>query len=234
MSLPGYVPGLGGVRALRTATHRIVFRQNDWLSDLAQGRIIDGAQSRDVGNTGDTDVLRPGILMGKITASGKYAPCFVGVTTAAYTSGGTTLTVSAAVAAELDRLVGQAGTTELIAVGPPTAAGTVAATAFTHSAINTTTGDITVTSLGVDKVAGTLIGVNDGRHTPLTLVPDGYGVKCTDIDGTSLDVQFNEFPIAGVVTGSQLLPVWPGDASLRAYIRDALNVYGKFVMDYGY
>ena len=57
----------------------------------------------------------------------------------------------------------------------------------------------------------------------------------TDTDGTtSLDVPFPQFPIAGVLTMSQLLPVWPSDTSLRAWIRDQLNTYGKFVPDYGY
>lgn len=234
MSLPGYVPGLPGVRASKTATHRIVFRQGDWDSSLSLGKIIDGSESRDPTNTGDLDVLRPGTLMGMITASGLYAPSFVGAITGAYTSGGTTLTVSAAAAVELDRLVGQAGTAELVAVGPPSAAGTVAVTSITHSAIDTSTGAITVSSLGVNKIAGTLIGVNDGRYTPLTLIPDGYGVKVTDTDGTSIDVQFARFPIAGVITASQILPTWPSDTSLQAWIRDAMSTYGKFVFDYGY
>lgn len=235
MSLPGYVPGLPRVGTAASATHRIVYKQADWTSMLAQGRIIDGDQSRDVGNTGDIDVLRAGLLMGKITATDKYAPAFVGAITEAYTSGGTELTVSVAAAVELARLVGQSGTTELVAVGPPSAAGTVAATAFTHSAIDTETGVITVTSLGVNKIAGTLIGVNDGRYTPVSVIPDGYGVKVTDVDGTTdLDVQYPALPIAGVIISANLLPVWPSDASLRAWIRDQLSTYGKFVMDYGY
>lgn len=233
MSLPGYVPGLPGVRTAKSAAHRIVFRQGDWTSDLAQGKIIDGSKSRDSGNTGDLNVLQPGLLMGKITASGKYAPSVLGVTTAAYTSGGTTLNVSAAQATEIARRVGASGS--LYAVGPPSAAGSVAVTSVTYSAIDTTTGDITCTSLGVNKIAGTLLAATDGTHLPLTLIPDGYGVVVTDTDGTtSLDVPFPQFPIAGVITASQLLPVWPSDTSLRAWVRDQLNTYGKFVLDYGY
>lgn len=234
MSLPGYVPGLPGVRATRTATHRIVFRQGDWDSMLSQGKIIDGSESRDAGNTGDLDVLRPGTLMGMITATGLFAPCFVGVLQSAYSSGGTSLSVTAAQAVELDRIVGQSGTAELVAIGPPSAAGTVAVTDIDHSAINTSTGAITVSDLGVDKVAGTLIARKDGRQTPLTVIPDGYGVKVTDVDGASIDVPFDRLPIAGVITASQLLPVWPSDTSLRAWIRDAMSTYGKFVFDYGY
>lgn len=232
MSLPGYVPGLPGMRTAKSAVHRICFFQGDWSSDLGGGKIINGAQSRDVTNTGDLDVLRPGTLMGKITASGKYAPSIIGAITGAYTSGGTELTVSAAAAVELDRLVGQAGTGELVAIGPPTANGTLAVTAFDHSAINTSTGVLTVTSLGVNKVAGTLIAVNDGRYLPLTVIPDGYGVPVTDVDRqTSLDVPFAPFPIAGVILSANLLPVWPSDTSIQAWIFGSLSAAsgGKFV-----
>lgn len=235
MSLPGYVPGLPKVSTRVNAVHRIVFRQGDWLSELSSGKIIDGANSRDSGNTGDLDVLRAGLLMGKITTGGKYAPSILGVLTGAYTSGGTTLTVSAAQAVEIARRVGTSGTGTLNAIGPPSAGGTVATTAITFSAVNTGTGDITVTSLGVNKIAGTFITAADGTESPRTMIPDGYGVKVTDVDGsTNLSVPFALFPIAGVITATQLLPVWPSDTSLQNWVRDRLNDFGKFVLDYGY
>ena len=225
--------GMPGVKSLRSATPRRIFLTDEGRVYLPSIQSIDGTLSRDPGNTGDLPVLRPGLLMGKITASGKYAPSVLGVTTAAYTSGGTTLNVSAAQATEIARRVGASGS--LYAVGPPSAAGSVAVTSVTYSAIDTTTGDITCTSLGVNKIAGTLLAATDGTHLPITLIPDGYGVVVTDTDGTtSLDVPFPQFPIAGVITASQLLPVWPSDTSLRAWVRDQLNTYGKFVLDYGY
>lgn len=235
MSQPGYVPGLPGMRTAVQAAHRIVFRQGDWTSDLAQGKIINGSLSRDSGNTGDLGVLRPGMLMGKITATGKYAPSIIGVMQSAYTSGGTELTVSVAQAVEIVRRVGSSGAGTLKAIGPPSANGTVAATSVTYSAIDTTTGIITVTSLGVNKVAGTFITAADGSETPLTVIPDGYGITVLDVDNTTaLDVPFPAFPIAGVITSSQLLPVWPSDTSIRAWIVAGLNTYGQFVFDHGY
>lgn len=234
MSLPMYVPGMPGMRTEKTATHRIVFRQGDWNSFLAGGRIIDGSESGDPGNTGDVRVLRPGTMMGKITSSGLYAPAFCGVVQSAYTSGGTTLTVSAAQAVEIDRLVGQSGTAELVAIGPPSAAGTVAVTDITHSAINTSSGAITVSSLGVNKIAGTLIAVKDGRQYPLVPIPDGYGVTVLDNDGsTALDVPFPDLPIAGVIDSSQLLLTWPSDTSLQAWIVSYMNSYCQYVFDHG-
>lgn len=232
MTLPGYVTGMPGVRSVKTATHRIVFRQGDWLSDLSGGKIIDGSKSRDSGNTGDLDVLRPGLLMGKITSSGKYAPSIIGIMTQAQVATDTSVTVSAAQATELVRRVGSTGTIRL--VGPPSAAGTVATFTETYSAVNTTTGVITCSGLNADLIAGSFVCADDGSYLPLTLIPDGYGVKVTDADASSLDVQFHQFPIAGVVDCDQVLPAWPSDTSLKEWIRDKLNLHGKFVMDYAY
>jgi hypothetical protein len=232
--LAPFVNGLPGVREAVESAHRIVFRQANWRNFLAGGRIIDGDQSGDPGNTGDVRVLRPGVMMGRITATGKYAPSFVGITQAAYTSGGTELTVTAAQAVEINRLVGGSGTAELTAIGPPSAAGTVALTSITHSAIDTTTGIITVTSLGVNKIAGTLIAVLDGRQLPLCFIPDGWGHYVLGPDGsTEIDTQFPDLPITGVVDSSQLLPGWPSDTSLQAWIVASMNTYSKYVFDHG-
>lgn len=233
MSLPGYVPGMPGVRTAQSAAHRIVFLQGDWTSNLAQGRIIDGSKSRDSGNTGDLDVLRPGLLMGKITSSGKYAPSILGIMTQAQVATDTSVTVSAAQAVEIVRRVGSTGTLRF--VGPPTAAGTVATFTETYSAVNTTTGVITVSGLDADLIAGSFVCANDGTYLPLMPIPDGYGIKATDTDGTtSLDVPFPVTPIAGVIDSSLILPAWPSDTSLQDWIRDKMNLYGKFVFDHGY
>lgn len=225
-----FVAGLPGFRSAQTATPRLVFRQGLY-EYLAGGKIIDGSESRDCDNTGNIDRLRCGLLMGMITSTGLWAPSIVGVLGSAYTSGGTSLTVSAAVATELARLVGQSGTAELVAIGPPTANGTLAITDITHSAIGATT--LTVSSLGVDKVAGTLIAVKDGRQLPRTLIGDDFPVAVTDGDGASIDVPFARFPIAGVIMSENLLPVWPSDTSIRTWIRESLSTLsqGKFIFD---
>lgn len=235
MSLPAQFPGLPGFGTTYQVVHRIIFKQGDWTSNLAQGKIISGAASRDPGNTDATDVLRCGLLMGKITASGLYAPAFVGATTVAYSSGGTTLTVSAAAATEIVRLVGTSGTAELVAIGPPSAAGTVAVTDVDHSAVNTTTGAITITDLGVDKIAGTLIAVKDGRQFPKAPIAKSDGIQVTDImRTTSINVPFPKLPIAGVIDTDFVLPVWPSDTSLQAWIASKMlneGLGGKWVFD---
>lgn len=227
------VPGLPGVRGLKTATPRIVFRQVDLMGTLAQGRVIDGTKSRDSGNTGDTDRLRPGLLMGKVTSGGKLANSILGVLQSAYTSGGTELAVTPAQAVEIARRVGTSGTGTLKAIGPPSAAGTVAATSITFSAINTTTGVITVTSLGVNKIAGTYITAADGSETPITLIPDGWPIPVTDADGSSIDAQMPEVPVAGIIDPAQIVD-WPSDTSLIAWVKAALNAVGQYVFSDSY
>lgn len=131
-------------------THRTVSRQGFWTF-LANGAIVDGSKTRDPGNSADsTRTIRPGTLMGKITSGGKYANSVIGLSSGALASTGTTLTVSAAQAAELVRRVGASGTFKL--TGPPTAAGTVRTVTVTYSAVNTSTGDITITAVGVNEV----------------------------------------------------------------------------------
>lgn len=230
MTQPLFVPGMPRIGSDIEATHRKVFEGVWSESYLPGGEIIDGAESRDPGNT-PIYVLRPGTLMGKITSGGKYAPSVLGTLQSAYTSGGTELTVTAAQATEIVRRVGSSGSGTLKAIGPPSAAGTVAETSVTYSAVNTTTGVITITDLGVNKVAGTLITAADGSETPITMVPDGYGIRVVDTDGTTdLDVPFAHLPVGGSVIDSQLLP-WPADTSVRQWIRDGLSTTsrGKFV-----
>jgi len=202
---------------------------------LAQGRLIDGTKSRDPGNSPDVGVLRAGLLMGKITTGGLYAPSVYGVFASAYTSGGTTLNVGIPGAVELARRLGQSGT--LNAIGPPTANGTNAVTSVTFSAVNVATGDITVSSLGVNKVAGTLLTPSDGSEVPIAFIPDWeYPLQVIDQDGISIAaVDFPKLPVAAVIDSPQLLP-WPSDTSIQAYIVASLNGAsgGQFVFSHRY
>lgn len=225
--------GMPGARASNQANHSVIFKSAPALW-LAGGKIIDGSKSRDPLNTGAINILRPGLLMGKITASGKYAPSVFGVTTGTnaqngtpYTSGGTSIAVSPATAVEIARRVGQSG--NLTFTGPPSAAGTVAAITQAFSAINTTTGVITITSLGANLVIGSLVGPADGSQTPLTLIADGqngFGLPVTDpMTNADVDVPFAEFPIGGTVISSNIIN-WPADTSTRAWIFNSLNAAG--------
>jgi hypothetical protein len=237
MSHPGYVPGMPRVGARVNAVHRIVFKSGQWDSDLAGGKMIDGAKSRDASNSPDVGVLRAGKLMGKVTAGGLYRPSVIGQTGAAALTSDTALTVSAAVAAEVARLkaLGGGGDLSLKLVGPPTAGGTVAETPLTVTAVGATTLTLSA-ALGVAKVTGSLITPADGSESPLSFIPDGYGVPVLDFDAASLPAApFAPFPIAGVVLSGQVID-WPADASTRAWVVGKMNAAagGQWVFDHIY
>ena len=230
------VPGIPGVRTAFTAVPRVVFRQIELMGGLAQGKLIDGANAADPGNTGDTDRLRAGCILGKITSGGLYGSSIfgrtVGTTSAngtAYTSGGTSICVTPAAAVEIVRRIGTSG--NLNYVGPPAAAGTVAVLGpIAYSAVNTTTGVITTSTLGANLINGAFVCPNDGSQNPLTFVPDGFPLAVSDESGTRITVQFPAMPVAGIVDSTQLIE-WPADTSLQTWLLQQLSslVGGKFV-----
>lgn len=213
--------GLPGISAEKIARHRTV-AANGYLDYLPGGKILDATKTRDVwAPDGDTTRLQAGLLLGKVTATGRYANCFFGVLQGAVSATGTSVTLTAAQAVELVRRVGSTGTLRF--VGPPAAAGTVATFTETYSAVNTTTGVVTVSALDADLIAGALVAANDGSYLPLSFLPDGWETPLPD----SGDLPLPFFPIGGMVDDANLLP-WPSDTSLRQWVRDQLNAAGKF------
>lgn len=180
-----------------------------------------------------TTYIPPGIVIGKVTATGLYANSIIGLTNASYTSGGTTLTVTAAVAAEVKRRIGSSGTFKV--QGPPTAGGTIAAFTVTFSAVGTTT--ITVSDLGANVVTKSLILANDGSGVPLTVYdpPDGIGTDVSSPDGTS----FNQ-PVSNLLLGSELLSaniihLTDCDASCQTWLKGQLQGQNRtFTFDNDY
>lgn len=227
--------GVAGLGTEKTYTPRSVLAGALGAMYLPQGRIIDGSKSRDPLNTGDLDVLRNGLLMGKITSGGKYAPSVIGKTTVAYdasATANTSLTVGAATAVEIVRRIGATGTFKI--TGPPTAAGTVATETLTYSAVNTTTGVITITAGNADYVAGSFVRPTDGSETILGVLDEF--TKVTDPDGTSQDTRLARLLIGGIVDASQILN-WPSDASLVAWVKAQLRATGYgwvFDDDFGF
>lgn len=227
------VPGLPGIRTQIQTAHRRLLRQGDWTF-LSGGVIIDGAESRDTGNTGNLDVLRAGVIMGRATSGGKWSPSIMGLTNAAYTSG-TSLTLTPAAAVELNRRVGSSGTFKV--TGPATANGTVTTETVTYSAVNTTSGVVTITAAANDFISGSFVQPTDGTEYPRSFVPDGFPtLKMTDSDGTDVSsVEWPQVPIAGVIDASQLV-FWPSDTSLQSWLVARLNdgAGGQFVFDHQY
>lgn len=225
-----YIVGVPGIRTPLQAIAYVVFKQVEFMSGLALGKFIDGTKASDPDNVGDVDRLRPGLVMGKIAASGLYANSIIGVTAASYTSGATSLTVTPQCATEIVRRIGATGTFKLTA--PPAAAGTVATTVVTYSAVNTSTGVITVTNIGVNNISGGFIQPTDGSETPISMIPNGFAIPVSDSSGRTT-VEWNNVPFSGSVISANIIN-WPTDTSLQTWLTGQLNAVGQYVFDSAY
>lgn len=220
MSTP--VIGVPGVQVRGDAERRDILFGLPGEVKEAGGEIIDGSQARDPQNTGDVDTLRAGVLLGRITASGKYAPAILGVSTAALTTVATTLVVSAATALELVRRLGGSGTFNL--TGPPSAAGIVVTEQVTYSAVDTTTGDITITATGTAFISGSFVQAEDGSEIIRSILKNLFGVRVTDDDRVDQDASVILL-LAGQLDTDKIID-YPTDTSLKTFVKDALRAVG--------
>ena len=156
---PNEMPGIG---TTIVAVYKPIWKGRGGVQYLPGGGTIDGNNARDPANvltgsnlpnvqTSYTNVLEPGLLMGKVTASGFYGAAVFGLTTVPLGGGQTTLSVPAAVAAEIARRIGQSGTLTL--TGPNVSGGTVRSRSITFSAVNTSTGAITISADALASVS---------------------------------------------------------------------------------
>lgn len=227
--MPVFQPstGMPGISAEKVAKHRTV-TADGYLSFLPGGVILSDV-TRDPDNpdyaadgAAAQRRLRSGLLLGKVTASGEWANSVIGALQGAVAAAATSITLTEAQAVELVRRVGSSGT--LLLTGPPAAAGTVATQTVTYSAVNTTTGVVTVTALAAAAVAGSFVGANDGSQTPRSFLSDGWELPMPE----SGDMPLDKLPLSGNIDASKLLP-WPADTSLQQWVRDKINEFGKFV-----
>ncbi len=221
------LPGQG---ARRTASPRTPILSDEQL--FPGGLIIDGTLSRDTGNTGDLDVLRAGNIMGRITASKKFRPSIIGLTTVLHDTSAVTVTMTlpAEIVTELGRLRALGATTFKIA-GPPAAAGVVAVETVTYTAEPTAT-TITITATAADFAVDSLIQPPDGGEDMMGIIHNGTGLKVTDEDKISQDADFPDAVVSGGVVDSDQLIHWPTDASVIAYIKAQLRLNSAgFVFD---
>lgn len=214
-----------GVYTGASFTTRNIFANFDpsqiqYLPTLAQ---INGSLSRDTGSV-PTDLLRAGLIMGKITATGLYRNSIIGVTTAAYVDNDLTITVPAAVATEVARLITvAAGNVSLKLIGPATdaAAGSIVSTAVTASAASGTT--ITVADLNVAKVSGSLITPADGAETPVTVLPNSAGIDVLDTAGTNINQMMGLFLRGADLIATQIVNLTEPCAAVQAWLKQQLN-----------
>jgi len=227
--MDNHVPGLPGIGSDKTATpRRISVGGVETL--FPGGKIIDGTLSRDpLQSTVDVDVLRAGMVMGKITATGKFRPAIIGLSNLAYADNDLTIQVSLATATEVARLkaVGGGGNISLLFIGPPSASGVVAVTAVTCTGVtlNGATSTLTTADLNLNKVSGSIIAAADGSAYPAAILGAPFGIKVTDEDGTSIDVPFPKPVIGGVIDTNSILN-YPADTSTIAWLKAQLRTYG--------
>lgn len=215
----------GGLRTGRGSTPRAIF----WGGTKAYrpgGGLIDCVKTRDVLNTDSQLALRAGLLMGLVTATGRWANCYAGLSNAAYTATATSLTLTLTTAAELLRRNGATGSLSLI--GPPTAnADAVTNQTLAYSAIDTATGVVTVTGTGTTaSVSGSLIGFADGSQVPDSFLDDGnpflVATTAAGTDVTGGTIGWPSIPNHGMVDESYFLPL-PTDLGILKWLRRNLN-----------
>jgi len=111
----GQVPGLGTEKS--SVPRKILLSPNGALY-LPGGKIIAGEHSRDPGNAGDVDTLRAGMVMGKRSNDGKYAPSILGLLTVAATPAGADITVGALHGDEIARRIVAGGNIKVVGCPP--------------------------------------------------------------------------------------------------------------------
>lgn len=208
-----------GIYSGKTFEPRTVLWDDQAREYLPGGGVVDSAKSRDPGNTNAINTLRPGNLMGKVSASSKYAPSIIGLTGVLHDTSvvTTTMTLPAEVVAEIQRRIGTSGSFKI--VGPPTTAGTVASETVAFSAIATAT-TITITTTSADFAAGSLIMPADGSEAIKGVLDDF--VRTTDIDGNNIDASLGRLLISGTIDEEQIVN-WSSDASVKTWIKQQLN-----------
>src|SRR3984957_5891305 len=217
--------GKPGVLLNLTAQPREVFYSGrERAQFIAAPLTVDGNLTSCTFNAPYIFQILAGTLMGRVTATKKYANSLIGLTTSATTSGATTVQTDVNTAAEIVRRIGTTGTFKLTA--PPTASGTVATQVITYTAVNTSTGAITCTAPSAAAVTASLIQPTDGSETILTMVTDLYGIKVTDQTNVNrLDVFDPRLLLAGGTINSPMIINYPTDPSLQAYVKTALKAF---------
>jgi hypothetical protein len=177
------------------------------------------------------------------TGVGTFTITIEGITTAAITYSATIATLNTAINAQLNATF---GTSAIVASGASLAAciltfsGTgyaarpingvviptilVGAGTFSFTPSQTTAGVVAVTATGGEFVAGSLIGVGDGSEIPMSVIGDGSGILM--ISGNSGPVDFPQAAYMGMIQSTQLLPAWPTDTGVQAWIRYVMGPAG--------
>jgi len=168
--------GLPGVGTTRAQSNRTVRKGHQGARWMEGGKVIKAANSRDPDNTGYITTLRAGLIMGKVTSGGLYAPSIYGILGSPYASG-TSITLPAQVVTELVRRKGASGTFKL--TGPPAAAGVVRTLTITYSGTSATTATITDPNVNEVQTLTPTTAASAGTFALEMLQSDGLTVGTT-------------------------------------------------------
>jgi hypothetical protein len=220
LSIPQGKPGVVG--NFTSQPREVFYSGRQFAQFWAPPVTVDGTNSSNPLNTPYIWLLWAGQMLGRVTATNKYANSVLGLSTAAAAASATSLTTDVNTAAEIVRRIGAAGTFKL--TGPPAAAGTVATQVVTYSAVNLTTGVITCTALSAAAISGSLIQPTDGSETILTLLCETNGLQIIDQTHTNrVDVFCGTLLAGGGTINTGMIVDYPTDSSLKAYVKAALR-----------
>lgn len=223
---------LPGIGTERTATPINIFWSADHAVYIPGGRTIIGADSRDPLNTLNPEVLRAGMFMGMNSTSKKMAPAVIGTVYSDKTANNTSLIVSKATGDEIERRIGATGSIKFI--GPATDTGAVVNSAdvvYTGIAVSVDEGITRVITLASNSIEamvdGSWICDTDGTCIPICILNEPYGIKVTDANNVSIDVEGAALLIGGLMKSANLIN-WPvvGMTTLRAWIKAYLRASG--------
>lgn len=222
--------GLPGYGSELTTSSKAFLRSLDRYSEDVGGVVLNGSLSRDIFNSADPHVLSNGTVLTRITSTGLYRPLIVGVTNGAISSGtATSITVTADSGTEIGRLRAVAGgNLSAFLVGPPSAGGTVAATAITITAASGTT--VTISSVSLPAVTDkSYIVIADGSANPVAkgFLSSDFGLRVTNQANASVNTPVGKLIISGDIQETAL----PFNGALNAdcvtYIFSQLNTEGR-------
>ena len=228
--------GLPGLNTEQTSTPINILMTGEGVRYFPGGRIIDGSQSRDPLNTANKEVLRAGMLMGIITATGLLAPSVIGKVVTDTAANAKTLVVSEVTGDEVVRRCGAAGS--VLLVGAPTDTGTVAVsvecpyTSVDAAADSKRTINLTGYAPAV-YVDGSFVCAYDGSHIPVGILNEPNGIRVTDDLNASVDVECSKLLISGMLIYDNIVNA-PADAltTLKAWMKAYLRAAGLgFVFD---
>lgn len=227
------IAGLPGIKTSRTATPRDVLMTDQGVVLRPSSLVIESGEARDPDNTGNVDVLRGGLILSRNDTGGAYVSTIIGLTGASISGTGTSLTLTTQAATELLRRYGTSGTAEFAIIGS-TAGGSgdedevPTMEVLDHSAINTSSGVVTISAITNGFPSGSLIIAGEavqneanGQLTHTYVLIDRWGIKVTDEDGNSITTALAQPLESGMLNTARIIN-YPANIVMKRWLKSEL------------